>query len=258
MLTQLELRGILRPLGTFYASYQFRLLEPEARVLAGHKPERQAFLRRLFAAGAKGTKWTTLNPDEAAEALGEARERVLKALTWLEEAGEIELKPSKPRQRYRLCDDRERRDPETISQEMQALFTGRELRDLQRLDEVLALAEHRGCLTRWLLRYFGEALDHDCGTCTSCQENKTGAAAQAPREIPCMPTLSFDSQQLEAIRRLVQERHPALRAPRQLARFLCGLTSPATSRARLTQLDTFGLLERMPFAEVLAQVETTL
>ena len=258
VLTQLELRGVLRPLGTFYASYQFRLLEPEARVLAGHKPERQAFLRRLFAAGAKGTKWTTLNPDEAAEALGEARERVLKALTWLEEAGEIELKPSKPRQRYRLCDDRERRDPETISQEMQALFTGRELRDLQRLDEVLALAEHRGCLTRWLLRYFGEALDHDCGTCTSCQENKTGAAAQAPREIPCMPTLSFDSQQLEAIRRLVQERHPALRAPRQLARFLCGLTSPATSRARLTQLDTFGLLERMPFAEVLAQVETTL
>ena len=35
------------------------------------EPERQAFLRRLFSVGKRGTKWITLNPDEAAAALEE-------------------------------------------------------------------------------------------------------------------------------------------------------------------------------------------
>jgi ATP-dependent DNA helicase RecQ len=58
-----------------------------------------------------------------------------------------------------------------------------------------------------------------------------------------------------AIRSLMNERHAALRTPRQLTRFLCGITSPATSRARLTKHDLFGHLERVPFADVLAQTE---
>jgi hypothetical protein len=33
VLTHLELAGIIRPLGSFYAGYQFRLLEPEATPL---------------------------------------------------------------------------------------------------------------------------------------------------------------------------------------------------------------------------------
>jgi ATP-dependent DNA helicase RecQ len=47
--------------------------------------------------------------------------------------------------------------------------------------------------------------------------------------------------------------HPAaLGAPRQQARFLCGLTSPALTSARLSRHALFGTLEAYPFAEVLA------
>jgi ATP-dependent DNA helicase RecQ len=46
--------------------------------------------------------------------------------------------------------------------------------------------------------------------------------------------------------------HPdALGAPRQRARFLCGLTSPATTRAKLTRGPLFGSLGARPFADVL-------
>ena len=256
VLTHLELRGVVRPLGSFYSSYQFRLLQPEARVLAGHEPERQAFLRRLFAAGAKGTKWTTLNPEEAAQALGEERDRILKALTWLQEAGEIELKPSGVRQKYRLCEDRAARDPETISQEMQRLFEHREKRDVERLRQVLELCMHRGCLTRWLLHYFGEELEADCGTCTSCLEQAKGIKAMDPREIPHSRAPEITTEDVAAIKALMGERHAALRSPRQLARFLCGLSSPASSRARLTRHDSFGRLQQVPFTEVLTQTET--
>jgi ATP-dependent DNA helicase RecQ len=255
VLTQLELRGVVRPLGSFYASYQYRLLQPQERVLAGHTAARQAFLRKLLAAGTRGTRWVTLDLDETAQAIQEERERILKALTWLQEAGEIELKPARPRQRYRRCEDAPARAPEVLAAELSRLFLEREQRDIQRLGQVLELCGHRGCLTRWLLHSFGEELPEDCGACTSCQERAQGVDATTPRVVPqtFRPTLTLED--VAAIRALMAQRHAALRSPRQLARFLCGLTSPATSRARLTRLESFGMLSALPFAEVLAQVQ---
>ena len=258
VITNLELDGILRPLGSFYASYQFRFIQPEQRILSGHKPERQAFLRRLFQCGKRGTKWITLNPDEAAAELNEPRERVLKALTWLQESGDIELKPSGSRQKYRLAEDAHRRDPKEITKKMQHLFAERERRDVERLNEVLTFAQHRGCLTRWLLRYFGEEMAADCGTCTSCKEHEKDITDESPREIPQSEPPPITIQHVAAIRELIDERHAALHNSRQLARFLCGLTSPATTRARLGRHESFGLLERIPFGDVLAQTESML
>jgi ATP-dependent DNA helicase RecQ len=57
------------------------------------------------------------------------------------------------------------------------------------------------------------------------------------------------------IRRLRAERHEALRSPRQLARFLCGISSPATSRAKLRTRPEFGQWDGVPFADVLALAE---
>lgn len=256
VITHLELDGVLRPLGSFYASYQFRFLQPEQRILSGHNPDRQAFLRRLFAVGKRGTKWITLNPDEAAAALKEPRDRILKALTWLQESGEIELKPSGSRQKYRLSEDANRRDVKEITQKMQQLFADRERRDVERLRQVTELASHRGCLTRWLLNYFGEPMKTDCGTCTSCQEREKGLSDDSPREIPQSVTPPITTGHVAAIQELLREKHPSLRTSRQLARFLCGLTSPATSRERLSRHPSFGLLECIPFADVLAQTDS--
>jgi ATP-dependent DNA helicase RecQ len=256
VITHLELDGVLRPLGSFYASYQFRFLQPEQRILSGHNPDRQAFLRRLFAVGKRGTKWITLNPDEAAAALEEPRDRILKALTWLQESGEIELKPSGSRQKYRLSEDANRRDVKEITQKVQQLFADRERRDVERLRQVTELASHRGCLTRWLLNYFGEPMKTDCGTCTSCQEREKGLSDDSPREIPQSVTPPITTGHVAAIQELLREKHPSLRTSRQLARFLCGLTSPATSRERLSRHPSFGLLECIPFADVLAQTDS--
>ena len=271
VLTHLELAEVLRPLGSFYASYQFRLLASEAVVLAGHTPDRQAFLKRLLHAGKRGTKWITLHPDEAAVKMNEPRDRILKALTWLADAGHIELKPSGSRQRYRLEGDSAARDPEQLSQltqesmqeSMQELFVVRETRDLERLQGVLDFAGHRGCLTRRLLQYFGEASGDEagggCGTCTSCREGVPAAAESggvAPREIPASAVPPIAPEQAASVRSLVAEGRASLRTPRQLARFLCGLTSPATTRERLGKHAAFGVLARVPFADVLSEAET--
>jgi ATP-dependent DNA helicase RecQ len=256
VLTNLELRGIVRPIGSFYSTYQYQFIQPETRILAGHKEERQAFLRRFFACGKRGPKWTTVNPDEAATQMGEPRERILKALTWLQEAGDITLKPSGSRQRYRLCGDAAQRDPSDIAQQMQLLFAERETRDIARLRQVLDLAGHRGCLVKWLLHYFGEEMAQDCGTCTSCKEKAEGVSQTEARAIPKSARPSITTEHVAVIRALLNERPVSLRTPRQLTRFLCGITSPATTREKMTKHDAFGMLDGIPFADVLTQAET--
>ena len=62
-------------------------------------------------------------------------------------------------------------------------------------------------------------------------------------------------EEIALVRSLVDEKHAALNTPRQLARFLCGMASPAATRARLTRHGTFGLLAALPFSEVLTVAE---
>jgi ATP-dependent DNA helicase RecQ len=63
-----------------------------------------------------------------------------------------------------------------------------------------------------------------------------------------------DGRALDALRAA----HPdALGVPRQCARFLCGLTSPATSRAKLTRDPLFGALAERRFADVLAWLQSS-
>jgi ATP-dependent DNA helicase RecQ len=257
VLTYLELDSVLHPLGAFYNSYQVRFVHGEDRLISGHKPDRQEFLRKLFASGRRGSRWVTLNVDESAAAIGETRERILKALTWMEEAGDIEMKPTGLRHRFRLCEDATRRDPGAICRQMQELFAERERKDAARLHRVMELAAEPGCHTRHLLRYFGEEMADDCGTCGNClNKSKHRGKARAPLLIPRSPEPPITMEDLERIQEVHRQGLAPLRAPRQLARFLCGLSSPATTRARLTKHDAFAMLDRVPFQKVLVQTET--
>ena len=112
----------------------------------------------------------------------------------------------------------------------------------------MALAESPGCLTAALVGHFGETIE-PCGHCDRCR----GVPAQpVPRTLPPTP----GDGDWAALRELVRHRPAALGTPRQLARFLCGLTSPATTREKLTRHDAFGLFAQLPFSEVLAIAET--
>ena len=64
---------------------------------------------------------------------------------------------------------------------------------------------------------------------------------------------------LQIIHEVVAEQHNALRSARQLARFLCGMTSPASTRARLTtKHDRFGVFEELHFVDVLLNCQVVL
>jgi len=251
VITYLEQENILEPLGAIYTTFQIGFLRARKEIVAGFSPDRRAFLEKLFATGRQGRRWLTLDVVDSATALGESRDRILKALHYLEENGDIELKPSGVRHRYRLLAGAAGRQPPELARWLVEVFTKREAKDLDRLDRVVALALEPGCTTRALLAYFGETME-DCGHCGNCLSRPA-----ANRKLPRRPERTLSSADRQAITDLAGKRLPALRSPRQLARFLCGITSPAASRDRLAGNPAFGKFDEVPFQHVLAACAET-
>jgi ATP-dependent DNA helicase RecQ len=252
-LTYLELEGVLLALGPVYGQYDVAFLVGPETFVAGHTAERQAFLKALFASGSMGRKWLKLDLAVSAAKLGQPRDRIMKALTWLEEQGCLEIKPSEVRHRYRRFPLTVNQTASTLVDHLSKLFAERELRDAQRLEQVLAFAADGRCLTRHLIGYFGEELGSDCGHCNSCIDGKAST-----RVIPCSPPVRLTAEHVAAMQGVIAEQHPALATPRQLTRFLCGLSSPASSRDKLTKHRAFGIFESVSFVEVLARAEQML
>ena len=241
-LTYLELDGILRATGPFYGGYKVAIAASLEAVLGAFDADRADFLRRVFAASKKGRTWYTIDLAEVANTIGEARDRVARALDYLEDKGHITTKPTGLRHGYRVIDPSA--DASTLGPELYGRFQARERRDVERVAEIVAFAEHDGCLVRRLLNHFGEDLPANCGECTSCIE-------RAPRKLTCTPPPPMTGEHAAMVRALTNERHDALAHPRQIARFLAGLTSPKASRARLTRDPRFGQLRHVPFSRVL-------
>jgi ATP-dependent DNA helicase RecQ len=243
--TYLELDGLLRQGTPFYAGYALRPATSFDDVYAAFDPERAEFLRRLVAAGRTARVWTTVDPEAAAAELGEPRARILAALEHLEQRGLVEVKASEARQRYTVLARPE--SPDALTARLAERFARREQAETERVARVVELVEADGCQVNALVGYFGEQRAEPCGHCSYCLD---GTAKRLPEAEPSPPLERVaDPRSVRALR----EAHPdALGAPRQLARFLCGLTSPAATRARLSRDALFGVAAERRFADVLA------
>lgn len=244
VLTYLELLGVLRQGTPFYAGYEVRPILPLPEIQGKFQGEPARFVADLFAFAKKGRIWYALNPDEAAEALGQERRRVVRALEYLAERDWAEVRAADVRQRFsRLRADE---DEEALFAELSRRFVSREEGEIARVQKVLDLVTLGGCQVNALVGYFGQVRDAPCGHCTYC---RTRQRRKLPprREPPTLPS-GLDVEEFSALRLA----HPdALGEPRQAARFLCGLSSPAVTRAKLGRHPLFGVWEDRRFAEVL-------
>ena len=242
LLTYLELEGVVRATAPFYTEYKLAFRTSQDDVISQFNDDRADFLQRVFATGKQGRIWVTLKPIDAAAELQVDRLRILKALGYLEQQGMIELRVAGVRQGYRML--QRPQEPQALTARMEEQFRVREQRDIQRLQKVCDWAEGKGCYQQALVSYFGERLPEPCGQCSHCKGEHWPMTARH-RRVP-------DAAVIQAVR---QEGHGALATPRQLARFLCGISSPRASRARLGRHSAFASLIDAPFADVLAACE---
>jgi ATP-dependent DNA helicase RecQ len=245
ILTYLELEGLLRQGTPFYAGYSLRPTGGSLdAVFAQFDASRADFLRRVVGAGKTARIWTTLNPDDVARELGEERSRVVAALGHLEERGLVELKAADARQRYTLL-----ARPDSLDELLARLgerFERREQAETERIARVVELVESDGCQVNALVGYFGEQRAGPCGHCSYCL---TGEPQRLPPGATPPPLEQLVDR--DALGRLQAAQPAALGTPRQAARFLCGITSPASTRAKLSREPLFGVAADRRFAEVL-------
>jgi ATP-dependent DNA helicase RecQ len=243
LLTYLELEGVIVSTGPIYNEYKFQPHRTSAEMLAGLDDDRRKLARAMFAKSKKGRTWFSLDIAAVAEAIQEPRARLVAALNHFEEKGDLTLSVADVRHGYRFA---HRPDAaEALVQTLYQRFRKSEARDIARLGQVVELAAMPSCTVRAVLAYFGEDLGADCGHCDRC----------LGESIPPLPTATepaFTDDDRAVVASLRRNPPPALASPRQRARFLCGLPSPATSQAKLTHDPRFGRFSHLRFATVLA------
>lgn len=241
LLTYLELKNVVVSTGPFYSEYKFQPQRTSAQILADLDADRAEFLRRVFRHARKAKVWFSLDVDGVSRAIEEPRDRIVAALSYLEETGDIELQAAGRRDGYRMGERPE--DLAELCKTLSARFERREEADIARIRAILDFVEHPGCLTRRLLEYFGE--EHgECGHCSRC-------LGEQAEPLPAARRRSLSDVSLTELERIWEEGQGALESPRQRARFLCGIASPATTRKRLRTHPRFGVFESVPFHDVM-------
>lgn len=242
-LTYLELDGLIEATTPFYTTYQWKFRRPPEEILGRFDAGRREFLEQLFAQAKVGRTWNSVVLADAVAALGGDRERVVKALTYLEEKGDLELQVAGVRQGYRVTKVPD--DLAAVWHDLRRRFATRESNDIARVRGVADLLGSEGCLVRALLRHFGEELGRDCGHCGRCDGEPAVTLERGSVEF------ELPADELAALR----AGHPrALGGARQIARFLCGITSPALVTAKLTRHPRFGCAAETPFTRVMEWV----
>ena len=246
-LTYMELHGVVRQGTPFYAGYEVKLLRDLPDVLAEFKGEPAQFVHQIFQLAKKGKIWYGINPDEMAEAMGQERRRIVRCIEFIQEHGWAEVKVADSRMRYTRLGEH---SLEELADDLYGRFLRREQQEIKRLEKVLALAGGAHCITNALAAHFGEDRGAPCGHCSYCRTGRTAALVEmSATEIP----QDFPAGEFRALRAKSGE---ALATPRQAARFLCGLTSPAQTRAKLSRHPLFGALEDIRFGTVMQWCET--
>jgi len=239
-LTYLELTGVVRAGTPVYTGYDLKPLRPIPEITQQFPGTHGEFVRDLFGAAKKGRIWFSLNPDDAASKLGVERKRVVRAIDVMERQGLVEVKAGDVRIPYSLLQPGA--SLEDLVADLRQKFQRREDQEIARIQQVLDLIQLDRCQVNELVGYFGEARSAPCGHCSWCLSGKAQKLLA-----PDLPPISLSRADLNALR----DRCPTdLRTSRHLAKILCGLGSPAFTKAKLTRDRLFGALEHHRFSEV--------
>lgn len=246
LLTYLELDGWIAGTSPRYDSYRFIPRLTSQAILDRFEGERRTFIAGVLAGAVRAKKWFTINVTATARRLKEPREKVIRALDYLAEQGCLDLEAKELMHGYRKL--REITDAKKLADTLYEQIVAREAAEIARIDRVIDFARAQSCLADQLSTYFGEPLEKGCGICSACR-------GEGDHPVPTLEHRDIGTSARSSIRQLAKEYPDLVASSHQQARVLCGLSSPALIRARITRQPVYGVCQHMPLAEVLRQLE---
>ena len=251
LLVQLEIMSVLRPLYAYFADFKYRFLQDKQQILQQFEGERRTFLEAIFANTQMKKIWGSLNFESLYEAYGADRNRVVKAMEYLQEKDLIELETKLTTEVYQV--DVHNLADAALAQNLFTYFVDKEQKEIERIAALLRFFELDRCLSSNLSRYFDDQqAPDDCGHCSVCRHQ---VAKLAYSQHPAMP----DGQKISAA---IQEldQHLSGKSDYKLTietycRFLTGMSVPLFARNKVRQLSGFGLCEHNRYADVREMLE---
>ncbi|AZC22000.1 RecQ family ATP-dependent DNA helicase [Pseudomonas sessilinigenes] len=246
LLVQLELRGLIAPRYAYFAEYRFKLLLEPSTLLERFEGERRDFVDAIIQTSSRARTWATVNFDALYQQHQAPRQRVVKALDYLQEKGWVEVESKQMTEVYSLLQDNF--DPAALGTELHAYFARHEGSEIARIHGMLELFASEQCLGYRLAQYFGDQqAPQQCGHCSVCQGRV--ACLPTPPALPALVDKNFAELCGNFIHRHQQHTGEVPGAER-LARFLCGLSVPLFTKLKARSISGFATLEDYPYSAV--------
>ena len=247
-LVYLSLEGILRPKMTYFDEYAFKFHSAPVAILGRFTGERKRFVGTILDHCRTRKVWTAVDMAAILKEDATDRQRVVAALEYFHEKGWIELQT---RQAVDVFDVLTQAfDIDRVTEKMHVLFKQKETQGIRRIHDMLTFFESRSCISRRLAEYFGEHLETEhCGHCSVCKNEPV--VLETTRRLKPLAQLDLIELTGEFSRVAGKYADDA-----DIAKFLCGIYTPAFSKLKARAMSGFGVLEQYPFQAVKKWIQT--
>ena len=246
LLVQLEILGILRPLYAYFADFKYKFLQNKQTILLQFKGERRVFLEAIFANTQMKKIWGSLNFDRMYQTYGADRNRVVKAMEYLQQKNFIELETKLITEVYEV--DIKKLVDSQLVQNLNTYFTDKEVSEIKRINALIRFFELDRCLSSNLSRYFDDyqAPEH-CGHCSVCRKQIAKLTYSYHAVMPKTQELRAG---VESLKQQLLGKIDCTLTVETYCRFLTGMSVPLFLRNKVRQLPGFGLCENNRYADV--------
>lgn len=246
LLVQMEILTVLRPLYAYFADFKYKFVQDKQTILQQFEGERRTFLEAVFANTQMKKIWGSLNFDNLFQAYGADRNRVVKAMEYLQEKNLIELETKLITEVYQV--DVHKLSNSELAQNLTAYFVDKEQKEIKRIAALLRFFELDRCLSSNLSRYFDDqqAPEH-CGHCSVCRKQ---VAKLTYSHHPVMPDIEKISAAVKSLDEHLSGKSDYTLTAETYCRFLTGMSVPLFARNKVRQLSGFGLCEQNCYADV--------
>jgi ATP-dependent DNA helicase RecQ len=253
LLVQCELMGLLRAKYSYFAEYRYYFIATNNEILAKFDAQRQLFLEQLFAATSFKKKWGTIDINHYCSQSDTPRERVIAALEYLHQQGDIELQSTQLTDVYQVSEDLLTKS--NIKQDLLDYFMQSESDEITRMKRLLRFFELDSCLSYNLACYFDDwQAPKQCGHCSVCRGIVAKLSTISGNQVLDSDALA---SYLKSLQRALNETGFEL-TETLAAKFLTGLTQPVFTKIRATKLPGFAQYSKVPFLDVKAAVKVNL
>jgi len=252
LLVQLELLDVIKPLYSYYAEFNVKLLVDENRVLDGFNEQRKSFLQAIFKNTHFKKTWGQVNFDAMYQKNHQnfdcSRQRIITALEYLQEQNLVELQSKLITDVYEVNQSK-LADVDQLSNELFNYFKGNEIKEIKRIKSLVRFFELEKCLTKNLALYFDDQQSpENCGHCSVCKNKAVKLFKSVTHQTP---SLEYISTYLVGLENAAQSKKIALLSLDEKCRFLVGMNMPIFTKMKARTLRGFASCEHVRYEDLL-------